>query len=295
MKRGFRSYHPFVCFLYYVCVLTMIILYQHPFFLLFASIILIIFNFILDRGKALKQWIGMIVFLSLLLFIFTPLFNHRGSHILFYLNDQPVTLESVILGLIHSLTLICIITLFITFNQVITADKFLFLFAKWFPQWALLTMLSMRFVPLFRRRLQEIMIVQKARGTNLGKGTIRERIKNRLLILQILFIFSLENGIQTADSMNARGYGLGKRSRYNPYQMRKVDWISVFILLIISSVALVGWWLEDGVLSIIPILEPILLEGREWSFLIVFLLLIGFPLGTEIREEILWQYWKRKI
>ncbi|MBB2482760.1 energy-coupling factor transporter transmembrane protein EcfT [Bacillus sp. APMAM] len=286
MNRGFRSFHPIVCFLYYVGAAALVMLNKHPVFLFMGTMILIFYNIALDRGMTLKKWWKMVWILSVFFLILTPLTNHRGSHILFYLRENPVTLEAIIQGIILALSLFCLMVLFTSYNLVITADKFLYLFSKWLPQWALLTMISLRFVPLLRRRLAEIETVQRSKGHSIKTGTIKKRSKNGIQLVQILLTWSLEEALQTADSMAARGYGLRKRSRYIPFQMKRKDWFALIYMLAIGSVSIFGWWLGDGVLSISPVLEPIYLEGREWFYLVIFILFIGFPLGIEEREAL---------
>lgn len=295
MNRGFRSFHPIVCFLYYVGAAALVMLNKHPVFLFIGAIILILYNFALNRGRALKKWWKMLTILSLFFLIINPLINHRGTHILFYLGQNPIVLESIIQGIILALSLFCLMILFTSYNLVVTADKFLYLFSKWLPQWALLTMISMRFVPLLRRRLAEIETVQRSKGHSIKYGTLKQRSKNGIQLVQILLTWSLEEALQTADSMAARGYGLRKRSRYNPFQMKRKDWMALLYMLVVGSISIFGCWLGDGVLSISPVLEPIYLEGREWFYLLIFILFIGFPLGMEEREALRWHYWKRKI
>ena len=249
----------------------------------------------LDRGKKLKIWSTMLILFPIIFMFITPLFNRRGNQILFYFADNPVTLEAVIQGLMNGLTIIAIMLLFITFNQVITANKFLFLFSKWFPQWALLAMLSLRFVPLFQRRMNEIIAVQKSRGYSLTEGPLRQRVKNGLFLLQILLTWSLEDGIQTADSMAARGYGVQKRSQYTPYKITITDMALILILIIFTCIGLFGWWLGDGVLSLHPVFEPVILYGREWLFFFLYISLIGFPLVIEGKEVVQWHNWKQKM
>ncbi|PKR83951.1 energy-coupling factor transporter transmembrane component T [Heyndrickxia camelliae] len=295
MNRGFRSFHPFVSFFYYVGAAALVMLNKHPVFLFIGGIILICFNIALDRGKTLKKWWRTLVILSLFFLIVNPLINHRGTHILFYFGQNPIMLEAIIQGIILALSLFCLMVLFSSYNLVITADKFLYLFSKWLPQWALLTMISMRFVPLLRRRLKEIQTVQRGKGLSVNSGTMKERAKNGIQLVQILLTWSLEEALQTADSMAGRGYGLRKRSRYIPFKMKRKDWLAIIYMAIVGSISIFGWWLGDGVLSINPILEPIFLEGREWFYLFIFILFLGFPLGIEEREALRWHYWKRKI
>lgn len=295
MNRGIHSFHPLVCFLYYMGATALVMLYKHPVFLFVGVIVVILLNLSLDRGKALRSWLASMIMLSLFFLLLNPLINRRGTHILFYFNDNPVTFESIIYGVILALSLFFIMALFTSYNLVLTAEKFLFLFSKWLPQWSLLTMLSMRFVPLLKRRLREIETVQKGKGLSVNNGTLKQRVTSGIQLVQVLLTWSLEEAIQTADSMAARGYGLKKRTRYTPYRMQLKDWVALFYLILIGSLSLFGWWLGDGVLMISPIFESIVIQGREWFYLIVFTAFIGFPLSIEAKEALLWHYWKSRI
>lgn len=295
MKRGVHSFHPFVSFSYYIGATALVMLYKHPVFLFVGAMLFILFNFQLDRGKTLKSWFGILIFLSVFFLILNPIVNRRGTHILFYIHNNPILLEAVIQGIIFALSIFTLLVLFSTFHLVVTAEKFLFLFSRVLPQWALLTMLSMRFVPLLRRRLREIETVQKGKGLSVTEGKVRERAKNGILLVQILLTWSLEEAIQTADSMAARGYGVKKRSRYTPYKMRHSDWLSLFVLSTIMCTAIVGWWLGDGVLSIYPVLESPIIKGREWFYLTVFMLYLSAPQLIEGKEALQWHYWKRRV
>lgn len=66
----------------------------------------------------------------------------------------------------------------------------------------------MRFVPLFIRRLTTITAIQKTRGIQMETGKIKTRAYNGMRLVQILLVCSLEEALQTADSMEARGYGV---------------------------------------------------------------------------------------
>jgi energy-coupling factor transport system permease protein len=295
MTRGVQSFHPFVSFTYYVGATALVMLYKHPVFLLVGAILLVLFNLQLDKGKTLKSWFVMLLFLSVFFLLINPFVNHRGTHILFYFHNSPIMLEAIIQGLIMSLSIFTIMVLFTSYNLVITADKFLFLFSKWLPQWAMLAMLSMRFVPLLKRRLREIETVQKGKGLSVTEGKLKDRVKNGILLVQILLTWSLEEAIQTADSMAARGYGIKKRSKYTPYKMSCADWLALIYMIVISGIGLVGWWLGDGVLSVYPALEAMYIKGREWFYLFIFMVYIGSPLIIKGREVVLWHFWKRSI
>ena len=194
-RRGFHSLHPWVAFGYYIGAAFLIMLAAHPVFLIAGLIVLIILNGIQDHFRSLEKWwlgyIGIAVFFMLL----TPLINRRGTHILFYLWGNPVMLEAFIQGIILTFSLLCLLVLFVSYNLVITPTKFLYLFARIMPQWALLTMLTIRFVPLLQRRLREIGAVQQTKEISVKKGSLLKRVKNGMQLIHILLEWSLEEAI----------------------------------------------------------------------------------------------------
>ncbi|MFD2629901.1 energy-coupling factor transporter transmembrane component T [Oceanobacillus kapialis] len=293
--RGVRSLHPVVMLIYYVVIVIGFMLSQHPVFLAVGVGFLVVFHFLIDRGQQLKNWIGMLITLTVFILILTPIFNRRGNHILFYLFGNQVMLEAVMQGIILALSLLGIMLTFISLNQIITQERFLYLFARLSPQWALLSMLSVRFVPLLKKRLKEIEEVQKVRGFSITQGSMKARAKHGMLFLQTLLTGSLEQSIQTADSMSARGYGQRKRTHYQSFTMTIKDWIALVFILLTGAFMIFGWWLGDSVLSLLPVLETSQLEQREWLFLINWALLLAFPLWIEGKELAKWKYYLRKI
>lgn len=187
--------------------------------------------------------------------VLNPLFSHRGRHILFYFMDQPITLEAILYGVTMMLSLLCILLAFVSFQQIVTTEKWMYLFSRVAPRTALLTSMSIRFVPLFLRRLDQITTVQRIKGVSILEGNLKKRSKDGMLLVRVLLTWSLEEALQTADSMKARGYGVAKRSSYVIYRMDRRDW---YVLLFLGAMALVciwGWMQGFGVLTIYPRLE----------------------------------------
>ncbi|WP_307337697.1 energy-coupling factor transporter transmembrane component T [Metabacillus malikii] len=294
MVKALHRYHPFVLLLYYLGATTLVMLYKHPVFLLIGVLILAFFSFQVSKQWKFRSWFVMLILLVVMFLIINPLVDRRGTHILFYLRHNPIMLEGFIHGLILALSIFTLMVLFSSYNEIVTADRFLFLFSKWLPQWALLTMLAMRFVPLLKARLKEIETVQQGKGLSVKEGKLKERMRHGLLLVQILLTWSLEDAIQTADSMAARGYGLNKRSKYTPYYMTASDWLAVFIIVVIFAIGVFGWWLGDGVLTIYPVLETMIIQGREWFYLVIFNVYLGLPLIAAGREAMKWRTWKQK-
>src|SRR5690625_3557708 len=178
VENGFRGYHPYVAFCYYVSTGVLVMFYNHPLFLLSALLLLISVNLTHDKGKALKKWTVPLIVMGLLFALINPFLVSRGSNILFYFRNKQITLEATMYGVVMSLTIVAIIILFVSFNLILNGNKFLYVFSKIVPRTAFLVMLSIRFVPLLKRRYDEISIVQRVRGNSMLVGTIRQRAKN---------------------------------------------------------------------------------------------------------------------
>ena len=108
-------------------------------------------------------------------------------------------------------------------------------------------------------------------------------------------IWSLENAIETADSMKSRGYGLSGRTSYTIFKLEKRDKLMLLSMGILSAVIL--WGILSGELKYSYF--PVLYIGKL-SFATVFLhtayfLLCAAPVLFEWREAVRWNAIKSKI
>lgn len=288
MENGIRGFHPYVLFIYYICTGSFIMYFNHPIFLITALILLIIVNVSHDRGAALKKWTIPLTLMGLMIIVLNPFLVSRGTHILFYFRGKQVTVEAVIYGTVMSLSLVTIIMMFVSFNLILNGNKFLYIFSKILPRTAFLILLSIRYIPLLKRRYDEIAAVQHVRGMTVSGGTLLNRAKNGMSMIKILLTWSLEEAIQTADAMKARGYGLGKKSSYIPYHMGRQDWGWLVTMLLSFIICIAGGMLGYGKIVIYPELGPLSLYPLDWVVYVCMIILIAFPLIVEGRELLRW-------
>ena len=104
-----------------------------------------------------------------------------------------------------------------------TSDKFIYLFGRIIPAISLLLSMALRFVPHFAAQLKVIRNGQKCVGMDVKDGNLREKARHGLNILSILVTWSLENAIETADSMRSRGYGSKGRTAFSIYRFTGRD------------------------------------------------------------------------
>ena len=177
---------------------------------------------------------GYMIALFLVMTLINPLVSHNGATVLFVMNHNPVTLEALIYGAVSATMILSILYWFRSFSHIMTSDKLLYLFGRLSPKLSLVISMSLRYVPLFGQQLRKVSQSQKALGLY-KEDNIVDRIRGGIRIFSVMVSWALENGIITADSMTARGYGLGKRSSFSIF-----TWISHDILLLALSLLLGG-------------------------------------------------------
>ena len=101
--------------------------------------------------------------------------------------------------------------------------------------------------------------------------------------------WALENAVETADSMKARGYGLKGRTAFSIYRMEERDRYALLFLgfcglYLACGAAAKGlrWWYY-------PMLSGVLLEPVTASFYLVYLALCLTPVLLDRREARQWR------
>ncbi|MBU9723373.1 MULTISPECIES: energy-coupling factor transporter transmembrane component T [Bacillaceae] len=289
MIQRFEDFHPAFTFFYYMGVILLLMMFQHPTILVIALLIILMIHFVEDRFQNLKRWSLLIILSGVLIILLNPVFNQRGRIVLFIIGDHYITLEAVLNGSVTALSIMAIISIFVSYNEVMTPNKLLFLFSKLLPQFAVLLMLTLRFIPLMRRRLEEISAVQYSKGIAVTDGNWRKKVKNGLLYIQVLVTYSLEEAIQTADSMNAREYGKGERTTYDHFRFKKIDAVAFLWVGFLLIYCVIGRLYGFGVLTIYPMMDPIPLTGMEWCLAIGMFIFIAFPLVVKGGGRLKWR------
>ena len=281
-ERGFSVYHPFPCFLYYMGVIILTMITNHPVFLLTGLSMIIILNIMQDKGKSLKTFFKYYVIMVLFIVIINPLVSHRGNTILFYFSDNPVTLEAFIYGIIMSLSILTLLCTFSSYNMVICADKLMYLFSRFIPKITLIIMLAIRFVPLLKRRIDDINMVQKTRRQSTSKVRLKQRVQEAAKVLNTLASWTLEEALETSQSMRARGYGVIKnRTYYFKYKMNKRDYLLIISIVILFLTSLFSWYFKLWEYKIYPQVAPLNFDIKTIISYLVFIMYMGIPILAE--------------
>ncbi|WP_313133011.1 energy-coupling factor transporter transmembrane component T [Anaerocolumna sp.] len=290
MKDAFSGFHPWINFSYFVSVIGISMFIMHPIFLIVSLLGAIAYSIYLNGRRAFRFNFFMTVPALLLMALVNPTFNHRGETILLYVNDNPLTLESIVYGLVTAAMLVAMILWFSCYNSVMTSDKFIYLFGSIIPSLSLMLSMALRFVPRFKAQIKVISNAQKCVGRDISQGNLWERLNNGLLIISIMTTWVLENSIDTADSMKARGYGLRGRTAFSIYRFSKRDRIVFLIICGMVFIIAIGFGSKTIYSMYIP---RILINAANMESIIVYLcylVLCFIPVIINIWEDMKWNY-----
>lgn len=102
---------------------------------------------------------------------------------------------------------------------------------------ALMMSISLRFIPTLMDETGKIMKAQMARGSDIGSGPVKERIKAVVPLLIPLFVSAFKRAEDLATAMEVRGYRGGEgRTRYRQLQWRWADTVSILLLACLTAV-----------------------------------------------------------
>ena len=291
VKSTFEKYNPWTYFLYIIGSMILSMILIHPLLLIEGIVLLSAVHMISDRGKTLFPYLKGYLVVSMIMMILNPLLNHRGATILFYLNDQCITLEATLYGLVMGLSIFLVLMTFSLYQYGISSDKLMYLFCKIVPTITLVLMLTLRMIPLLRRRVEEIGKIQLVQGGGVSQGKIWDRSKNAMENLNILVTWSLEEMMQTAKSIRSRGYGIKKkRSFYFRYRLETRDIICMLLQILLIGSIIFLW--QGGGYTIYPRLELKLFSLRTLAIAAVYGVYISIPLLVEGWETYRWRLYK---
>ena len=214
----FSRYHPSVSFLYFSFALFFSCAHFNPISVgisLFAAFFLN--ALITEKGAFLKRLAGAPILLIMMALI-NPTFNHRGVTVIAYLpSGNPLTAESVCFGLIASAMLLSVIVWFSSFNEIMTSDKLIYIFGRLIPSLSLIFSMTLRAVPRFKEQFKRVARAQRCIGRGAAEKGLFKRVKSGISIISIMITWSMENAVETADSMKARGFGTKRRTAFSVY------------------------------------------------------------------------------
>lgn len=292
--KSFASFHPVVLFFYYVTVMIITMFMMHPVVLLFSLLGSLLFFAALNPMRTLLRDMRFYILVFLLIAVTNPIFVHKGETILFYLNSNPVTLEAIIYGFVIAAMLVAIIFWSKSYSDLMTSDKFIYLFGKAIPKLSLVISMALRFIPVFRQQIKKVNQTQKTLGLYTS-NSMTDRIMSGIRTFNSMITWSLENSIMQADAMKARGYGLKGRTNFTLFQWYKRDIFTLSFMAIVFCLIMYFNIQNIYAFNYYPAISGIAFDKTQSvQFIIIFIFMV-LPTLIEIKENLQWKYLKSKI
>lgn len=295
-----QSLHPATALTYLGVLLVLALVFTNPLYLLGLFLVIYISIRLADGLNILKIYIKAGLVMATLIIAINSLMARAGETIIWLGPSIPVfgrlcvSLEALFFGAAMGVRMLDIMGVFCLYNLIIHPDKIISLLSRFALKSALVLSLATRMFPSMIRQIENIREVQSLRGVDFNSGTLKERLRKHLAVLNILLLTSLEDSFEIAEAMQARAFGSGRRSCYRKDVYRPRDIICLSGSLGALVLTVYGQFMGFSTFSFYPQLDD-LLEGP-----VTLILLAGVLLCLSIPVVFSWgwqhcRYIKSKI
>ena len=288
--KSFSDCNPIAVAVWFFCVTGMAMFCSNP-ALMGISMLGGLAFFLMRNGLSSGRTHLYFLLLFVVLALANPLVSHNGVTVIFVMNDNPVTLEALLYGINSSAMIVGILYWFRSFTQIMTSEKLLYLTGALSPKLSLVLSMAVRFVPLFGRQWQKIDNAQKAMGLYREDNAI-DAVSGKLRVFSVLVTWALENGITTADSMEARGCGVSRRTSFHNFRLRSGDYILLAVSVVLFAVAASAASAGAFDFSCYPSVTMAEHDWRYYTGSAAYGLLVLLPVIIDMEARIRWSLLK---
>ncbi len=291
--RGFGDYNPIAIFVCLMSCVGIAMFSLNPVIIILSLAGAVSLWFVRMGACKMKSHLlygAMLVVLPLL----NMLVSHNGVTVFLVINNNPITLESLVYGIFAAMALVSVLYWFRTFSQIMTSDKLLYLLGRVSPRLALILSMALRFIPLFGRQAKKIDNAQRVMGLY-KEDNIIDSVKGKLKVFSILITWGLENGIITADSMTARGYGTARRTSFSIFRFRRSDAVVIAVTLLLLGGCIAGTALSGADFSYYPKITGIPCDVGNLIAYVCYGIMSMLPTIIESEVKLRWHSLKSAI
>ena len=252
---------------------------QHPVYVALTCIMAGAYLVYLRGVRPFLRSLGMFSPMVLFVGILNSLFNSAGATSLWKWGPFSVTVEGMCYGLAVGGMLAAILLWFSCYNEVMTEDKFTYLFGRKLPTISLMVSMISRWIPRMVSRGHSVYDSQEALIGGYDQ-TKSGKMKRGLRMATVLTGLGMEDSVQTADSMCARGYGATSRTSYARFKWHTRERIVLGLLIVLLVMNVVLLVTGTGSFKFYPrvsVIEPL------WGYL-TYALMLGLPFLVELER-----------
>ncbi len=286
---GFASFHPVITFGWFAGALLLSVVVASPVWLTCAFAGSAAY-YLMVRGRGgWKVVLGLLVGFVMLSLV-NGFFNPRGDTVLFTYFGRPYTLQAVLYGTQAAGMFVTVMLLFGSYGQVMTSDKFTYLFGGVMPAITLVLTMVLRLIPSYMRKAKQIAGARDCIGKGAAGSGSAARVRQGADILGALTTWALEAGIVTADSMRSRGFGSpSRRTQFARYGFGLRDGFLAGVMVLFASLALGG--ILQGAASVEYLPQVAFPPVTPFGIisLIAFAAFLFLPSLISLQERISWR------
>jgi energy-coupling factor transport system permease protein len=221
--------HPVAWCAWATAALAAAFIDRNPF--LQALLLLIVINVFIPyrAGRRVRVWkIGLA--LAVVPILFSVALSRFGTHVLFTLPAVPIvggrwTLDAAVFGASTGAALMLTVAIFAVLQTAVRSADLVAILPRPFYRAGTTVALAIAFAPKTAASFQSIREARQLRGQRAGWRSAPQ-------LLLPLLLTTLERGLQYGESLDARGYGSRRRSRYRPVPWTMPDVVAACAALV---------------------------------------------------------------
>jgi energy-coupling factor transport system permease protein len=221
--------HPVAWGAWTIAALAAAFIDRNPY--LQAVLLLVVINVYLPyRGRRRPGTWKFALALALVPILFSGALSRFGRHVLFTLPPIPFvggrwTLDAVVFGASTGLALLLTVAIFAVLQTTLRSGELVAILPRPLYRAGATLALAIAFAPKTLAAFQSIREARQLRGQRAGW-------RSAPALLVPLLLTTLERALQYGESLDARGFGSGRRTRYRP-----LHWTAPDVLLVVASLA----------------------------------------------------------
>ncbi len=281
----FDSYHPMINLIYFASAVILTVWFNHPVFAALSFVCAFAYSVKLKGRKALRFNICLLIPMALYTWWY-GYYNHFGVTVIGRnFTGNSMTLEALACGLCRATEAGAVIMFFSCMLAVFSSDKLVYLFGKVSPKLSLFLSVILRAVPRIKQCARRINTAQSGIGRGCGQGGVFGTIKNSLRIASILITWTLENFVESSQSMKCRGYSLKGRTAFSVYRFDNRDRAFVVAIFFLLTLVLMAWALNQTNIYYSPVIIITPITAGSYVFYAAYALLLLLPMILQIAGE----------
>ncbi len=275
-STAFDACHAAVPAMLFAGVAALSMMAVHPVFVTLSLSGALAFSLVARGAAATVRGLAWQLPLLVLVCLLNPFFSASGSTLLLKVGPRSVYLESLAYGATMGALLVATVLWFEDAAAVLTQDRLLALAGRRARSVPLVASMAAQLVPQMLGRARAVRAAARACTAAGPRPPARDEL---LRTSTMLLSWSLEDSLERADAMRARGWESGSpRTRYRPERFRARDAVAAAGIAALLALGAAGAWAACSSWEFYPRMSGL----APWWCYLPFALLALLPAVAEL-------------